>query len=521
LIGADAEPGPIRFGVLYGGGRLENWQLRCLTQLAAVPNAQALLSIAPERSRIPLPGDCADLPNIPLNASAQLKSYALDFILSFEPGTLPAEVLELARHGVWRYHFGDWTTYRDSAGFWEVYEQCAVSSALLVRVQADPDAVVVMREGHLRTLQLSASRNAQQLQERFTHWPAELCRELTHGRFQPARGAALLRTTATARGTPTAAQRALLAMRVAVGIAATAWRSFFRHDQWNIGIVDAPIEKFLEMSVPQPVTWLPATPTAEYRADPFGTWIEGRLTILCEYYSYRDDRGYIVAIDAGSGEAGAQFDARGVRVQIGPETPVHLSYPYLFETDGRLCCAPESSAAQEIAVYDIEHFPDRWTRTDTLIAGRGIVDATVFQHGDLWWMAASELAAKGANSELHLWFAERLGGPWQPHPGNPVKIDVRSARPAGTPFWVAGVMYRPAQDCSSTYGARVTINRVLTLTPFEFREEEAATVNPDLAGKYPKGLHTVSACGNKTLIDGKRSVFAFDEFLRVLRQRLP
>jgi hypothetical protein len=521
LITADAATGTIRFAVLYGGGALESWQVRCLQQLTAVPGAQAVVSIAPDPSRIRLPGACAALPNVPQTASTQLRGYALDFILSFESGALSAEVLELARHGVWRYHFGDWTTYRDSAGFWEVYEGCAVSSALLVRVQADPNAVVILREGHLRTLQLSASRNAGQLLQRFVHWPAELCGELTQARFHPARGGAVLRTMAVARGKPTAAQRALLTLRVAVRIAATAWRSFFRHDQWNIGIVDAPIEKLLHMSVPLPVTWLPETSAAEYRADPFGVWTEDRLTILCEYYSYRDDRGYIVAIDAGTGEAVEPLDARGVAVQIGPKTPVHMSYPYLFEVDGRLCCAPESSAAQEIAVYDIEHFPDRWTRTDTLIAGRGIVDATLFQHEKRWWMAASELADKGANSELHLWFADRLGGPWQAHPGNPVKIDVRSARPAGTPFWVDGVMYRPAQDCSDSYGARVTINRVLTLTPFEFREETAHVVNPDSQGKYPKGLHTVSACGNKTLIDGKRSVFAFDQFMRVLRQRLP
>lgn len=520
MITADAAAGTIKFAVLYGGGALENWQVRCLELLAAVPGAQPLLSIAPKGSRIALPGAYAGLPNIPLTDSAQLQGYALDFILSFEAATLPAEVLEAARLGVWRHHFGDWSSLRDSAGFWEVYEQRPVSSALLVRVQADPDRVLVLREAHLRTLRLSPSRNARQLLERFIHWPAELCRELNQGRFHPSRGAALLHTTARSRGRPTVAHRAVLAMRVARGVAATAWRSFFRHDQWNIGIVDAPIEKFLEMSVPQPVTWLPETPAAEYRADPFGVWTEGRLTILCEYYSYRDDVGYIVAIDAGTAEAGAQIDARGVRVQIGPAKPVHLSYPYLFENEGRLRCAPESSAAQEIAVYDIEHFPDRWTRTETLIAGRGIVDATVFQHGGLWWMAASEIAAKGANSELHLWFADRLGGPWQAHPGNPVKIDVRSARPAGTPFWVDGVLYRPAQDCSDSYGARVTINRVLTLTPFEFREETAHIVNPDPAGKYPNGLHTVSACGNKTLIDGRRSVFAFDQFLRVLRQRL-
>jgi hypothetical protein len=127
---------------------------------------------------------------------------------------------------------------------------------------------------------------------------------------------------------------------------------------------------------------------------------------------------------------------------------------------------------------------------------------------------------KGANSELHLWFAEALEGPWTVHPGNPVKIDVRSARPAGSPFYIDGVLYRPAQDCSSTYGARVMINRVLELTRTGFREEVAAAVNPDPKGKYPAGLHTLSAMGERTLVDGKRSVFSAAEFFRVLAHYL-
>ena len=85
--------------------------------------------------------------------------------------------------------------------------------------------------------------------------------------------------------------------------------------------------------------------------------------------------------------------------------------------------------------YEVERFPDRWTKAATLVRGRGLVDATVFQYEFRWWLAACELADKGANSELHLWFAESLRGPWEAHPGNPVKTDVRSSRPAGTPFW--------------------------------------------------------------------------------------
>jgi hypothetical protein len=129
---------------------------------------------------------------------------------------------------------------------------------------------------------------------------------------------------------------------------------------------------------------------------------------------------------------------------------------------------------------------------------------------------ASEPAQKGDTSELHLWYSSSAQGPWQAHPDNPVKIDVRSARPGGTPFYADGVLYRPAQDCSRVYGGRIVINRVTTLTPTAFHEEPAATVDPDPAGPYPAGLHTLSAVGDVTLLDAKRMVFVPEAFRRVL-----
>jgi hypothetical protein len=532
----DSSPAAVRFGILYGGGALENWQIRCLEQLASLPYVHCEVSIAPEKALAPPSGAWAELPNIPVEIShgahaavsfaassmARLRDAKLDFILCFVDALFPAEVLALPRLGIWRYQWGDWTHYRGSpAGFWEVFDHSPVSAALLVRLHPDPDIVEVLREGYVRTQALSARKNREQLFMRFTHWPAQVCRDLG---LRPSGGAAAA-TPATRRGgarrpPPAAWQRAVLAARVAMRAASTGFRSLFRHDQWNVGIIDLPIEKILTAGAAPRIEWLPATPRAEFRADPFGTSFAGRQTILCEHLSYRDNLGYIVAIDAQLGVASAKFGVPGTRVHIGPQQAVHLSYPFLFEADGRLLCVPESSAAGEIALYEVERFPDRWTKIATLVAGRGFADATIFQHEGRWWMAAADVAEKGANSELYLWFAAAPGGPWEAHPGNPVKIDVRSARPAGAPFRVDGVLYRPAQDCSSTYGARVSINRVLALTPDEFREEVVTTLNPDPHGKYPAGLHTLSSLGDKTLVDGKRSVFAAAEFFRVMRHYL-
>ncbi len=91
---------------------------------------------------------------------------------------------------------------------------------------------------------------------------------------------------------------------------------------------------------------------------------------------------------------------------------------------------------------------------------------------------------------------------------NPVKSDVRSARPGGTPFYHEGALYRPAQDCSKTGGGKTVINRIKRLSPSSFDEEAVAVVEPDPTGPYPEGLHTISKVGDFTLVDGKRFEFS-------------
>jgi hypothetical protein len=74
----------------------------------------------------------------------------------------------------------------------------------------------------------------------------------------------------------------------------------------------------------------------------------------------------------------------------------------------------------------------------------------------------------------------------------------------GAPFEHGGEIYRPSQDCSETYGGAVRVDRIARLTPDDYEEETVAVLRPDAKGPYPSGLHTLSALGEWTLIDGKR-----------------
>jgi len=119
-----------------------------------------------------------------------------------------------------------------------------------------------------------------------------------------------------------------------------------------------------------------------------------------------------------------------------------------------------------------------------------------------------------------LLYADHLDGPWHSHPVAPARIDIRGARPAGSPFVVDGVLFRPAQDCAATYGGGIAINRIDVLTPQAFQESPVLRLLPDAGGPFPHGLHTFVSDGARTWIDGKRFVLDWPTLRQKLEARL-
>lgn len=290
------------------------------------------------------------------------------------------------------------------------------------------------------------------------------------------------------------------------------YQRLFRHEVWNVGVVDAPIAAFLTPGARPPVRWLPEPPRGTFLADPFMVETADGPVILAEAFPYAVGRGHIVAL---SSAPGGGFGPPGAAIR----EPVHLSYPYIVRHEGRIYCVPETGKARDVHLYEATDFPHIWERRATLIAGFAALDATLFPHEGRWWLLCSEQDGTHGTT-LHAWHAPAPLGPWTPHAANPIKRDLGSARPAGTAFVHDGHLYRPGQDSSRTYGGAVVIHRVLRLTPADFAEEAVARVEPYRDGPYRHGLHTLSACGERTVIDGKRYRFVPHEFRRVLRRAI-
>jgi hypothetical protein len=81
-----------------------------------------------------------------------------------------------------------------------------------------------------------------------------------------------------------------------------------------------------------------------------------------------------------------------------------------------------------------------------------------------------------------------------------------------------GMLFRPAQDCSRSYGCGLSINRIDRLTVTRFEETVVATIRPEAISRSCKGMHTLSFADDLMVIDAKFHLIGFEPILvRVLR----
>jgi glycosyltransferase involved in cell wall biosynthesis len=267
-------------------------------------------------------------------------------------------------------------------------------------------------------------------------------------------------------------------------------------EYWRVGIIDAPMSAVLYGAPLPDVRWITGTETHGYFADPFGMPGDGRQ-LVCEFFDERGGTGYLELLQLDDSDRVAD------RTRLDVGDGAHVSFPNLFELDGRLLAVVESVAARSCTLYEVNESGLAWRPIKPLLNGVAAADPALVHWEGRYWLAYTD-ADLGELDNLCLYHSESLDGPWMPHANNPVKVDVGSARMAGAFFIHGGRLYRPAQDCAQTYGAAVVVHRIERLTPTAFEEVEVRRIEPDPHGSCPHGLHTLTVWGGRTLIDGKR-----------------
>lgn len=274
-----------------------------------------------------------------------------------------------------------------------------------------------------------------------------------------------------------------------------------RKDIWRCGYVEVPIERIVaEGRLSGPVHWLDEEPDFCFLADPFG-WRgdEGRLHLFVEHYDYRFRHGTIETLI---------FDPAMKLLERRPclAEPWHLSYPQIFAGEGAVWMLPEAHRSGGLTLYRDHGGLADWRPECRIELDCVPVDATILRRNDRWWLFYSPADTKLSKiSRLHVASAERLTGPWTPHPANPVRVDRASSRPGGSAVEIGERILLPVQDCTNSYGGAIRplwIDR-LDQGGFEASTEEMLSF-PASAGLYCEGMHTLSACGDISFFDMKR-----------------
>ncbi len=504
-----ADAAPVRIGLLWDGAPLPRWVGRAVDRLRASPlaNVSALIRAthllvrpAPRRGVV-APFRLFDALDVRRSGAGELSQ------LDWDPRELPPEVKRVELAGDTRpagaleldlllslQPGSDGTRARDALGIevWSMYLGSSEPPALLEVLTARPtleSGVRSVRPGAGGAVTIYRAHGAVDRRSR------RLTLDLAARRM----GELLVRCLrdrgrgVTTVEPPAPARAALGPLSTPLALARWgAWATgrmargrLFRR-QWQL------LVRFGGSPLDRTGTQVLRPPSDRFWADPFPVRHDGRHFLFFEELLFRAERGRIACCEV-------RRDGTITPPETVLERDYHLSYPFLFEWQNALYMLPETSQNRTIELYRCHEFPGDWRLEGILMREIEAVDPTLLHHGARWWLLANVAVEGGSTSdELYVFFADTPLGPWTPHPANPVRSDVRSARPAGRPFLHDGAWLRPAQCCAPHYGASLSLRRIERLDPERYLETECGSLLP---ARGELGLHTLNHAGELVVFD--------------------
>jgi hypothetical protein len=280
--------------------------------------------------------------------------------------------------------------------------------------------------------------------------------------------------------------------------------------QWGLGFLKADIKDIIRRRQTNlSFTWLSIeNPDVSY-ADPFiFKATDGKIHLLFENVTSYDMDGTISLMVCDE-----LF--KPVLQKTVLDNLEHLSYPYVFQKNGTTYVFPENAFKGALHCYEFDVNTKSFTNPKKVL-DQPVIDSTILKHNNKYWLFCTMLGEE-LNSALHIFYADDLLGPYQPHAGNPVKKALNGTRPAGNFIEVDGQFYRPTQNCVNYYGESITINKLNKLSETEFEEEEYMIIESNPSDEFNYGIHTINAIDDLIIVDGQKKHF---QPLRQISRRL-
>lgn len=179
----------------------------------------------------------------------------------------------------------------------------------------------------------------------------------------------------------------------------------------------------------------------------------------------------------------------------------HLSYPWVFEENGKVYMIPETGSDGNIRLYEaandeltefkmvkklLELPKDKFYRI-------GYGDSSIYKKDGKYYLMTMLQEEKPVNV-LELYVSDLLEGPYLPHPCSPIARDNKIGRDAGCWLELGGRLLRFSQDCVHRYGDNVNISEITKLSPMEYEERLVKEkIIPTDVQFYQEGGHQFNA----------------------------
>jgi len=278
----------------------------------------------------------------------------------------------------------------------------------------------------------------------------------------------------------------------------------FKLGIWNIGVVDQDISDLMNNPNSFKIKWMKNPYCDRFFADPFlYAQDKDNYYILAEEYIFYEAKGKISLLTV------TKKDMRLIKKQIIINEKHHLSFPYIYgeyiipegyRSGSTYAYQRCSNGLRKIKLLDI-----------------GLIDQTFLQHEGKYWIFA--MTKDKPLSKLNIYYWDNNDRIFIPHSMNPVKDDIKTARPAGRFFEYNNKLYRPVQDSEKCYGHLVRFMEVVKLSTTEYEEKEITSFSSEKFPPYNEAFHTFNVYENCIIVDGFYERHSF--FLKPIIIKMP
>lgn len=248
-----------------------------------------------------------------------------------------------------------------------------------------------------------------------------------------------------------------------------------------------------------------------WAADPFPIVYGGNLYIFAEIFLYKSERNGVIAYNKFE-------DGKFTGWKVSMDKHWHLSYPNVFVTGDKLYMCPESYQNDEIAIYELQAFPNQWKKVKVLLANVQCVDTTFFTYQGKSYLFTFKREKGGVKGELYLYRIEE---------DNVILLqmiakDESSIRPGGKVFYQDEKAVRVSQDGTEGYGSGLIFSVIDAVEPV-YQEHEVRKISvQEVQGDWKReftGIHTYNKTDDVETIDLKYQRVSLTEYLARKRVR--